>query len=313
MSHPSGSLGTIETLWDDLARRQHGVVSRRQLLALKLSRRQVERRIESGSLVVVHRGVYRVVGAERSFDQDAMAACLATGGIASHRCAAALWGLRGCEPGVIEVTVVGRRHPEVPGVIAHSAAALARVDRTHRRAIPVTAPARTLLDLAAVSESAKVESALEDGVHRGLVSQGWAERTLQRAGGRGRAGTAALRGLLAERAPGQAATESVLEDEIVRLLRHAGLPPPVRQFEIAVPGGKSVRIDLAYPEARLAIEAQSMAWHAGRADLQRDCDKQNLLARLGWRLLTFTWQDARTRPTSLVATVDRALGRGRAA
>ena len=95
----------------------------------------------------------------------------------------------------------------------------------------------------------------------------------------------------------------------MRVLRRAGAPPPVRQYKL--PSGE--RIDLAYPHARLAIEAQSMAWHAGRADLQRDCNKHNLLVRLGWRLLTFTWMDARARPAWIATTVRQALGAGLAA
>ena len=59
----------MEMLWDALAIRQHGVVSRRQLLALGVSARQVERRVESGALSAAHRGVYRVAGAPPSFDQ----------------------------------------------------------------------------------------------------------------------------------------------------------------------------------------------------------------------------------------------------
>jgi len=100
-----------------------------------------------------------------------------------------------------------------------------------------------------------VEAALEDALHRRLVSASWVERSARRAGRR----SATLLSLLAERAPGQAATESTLEDSIVRLLRGAGRPPPVRQYRLP---GRSERIDLAYPEAKLAIEAQSMAWHA---------------------------------------------------
>jgi very-short-patch-repair endonuclease len=66
---------------------------------------------------------------------------------------------------------------------------------------------------------------------------------------------------------------------------------------------------LAYPHARLAIEAQSVGWHSASDRLQRDCDKQNLLVRLGWRLLVFTWADVHDRPGSVVTAVLRELKR----
>jgi very-short-patch-repair endonuclease len=100
---------------------------------------------------------------------------------------------------------------------------------------------------------------------------------------------------------------SPLEDSLVALLHRAGLPEPVRQHWIAPPGRPPIRVDLAYPAFRLAIEAQSVAWHTGQADLQRDCDKQNLLVSLGWRLLEFTWADVHDRPDRVVDTVFSAV------
>lgn len=69
----------------------------------------------------------------------------------------------------------------------------------------------------------------------------------------------------------------------------------------------SVRIDLCYPDARVALEAQSMKWHAGRAVLQRDCDKHNTLVNRGRRLLVFTWHDVHRRPDWVACAVGEAL------
>jgi hypothetical protein len=248
-----------------------------------------------------------MTGAPVTFEQDTMTACLAAGGVASHRCAAALWGLRGCENRVVEVTVVGRRRPDVPGATTHTTRYLDDVDVTERVGVPVTTPARTLLDLGAVEPLHVVEAALEDALHRKLVTRSWLERSLERTGVPGRDGAGVLRCLLRARDPALVPTESALEDALVRLLRRAGLPEPVRQYWITASGRPPVRVDLAYPGARLAIEAQSMAWHAGRADLQMDCDKHNLLVGLGWRLLQFTRQDIRSRPRLTVDIVTTAL------
>lgn len=168
----------------------------------------------------------------------------------------------------------------------------------------MTTPARTLLDLAGVVDVDKLEPALEDVVLRGLAPFSALRRTLDRLGGHGRRGAAPLRRLVEARDPATAPTESMLEDRLVGVLRKAGLPAPVRQLQVS-----GVRIDFAYPEARLAIEADSRAWHAGRSDLQRNSSKGNLLVGLGWRVLHFTWFDVTNRPGYVVATVGRLLSR----
>ncbi len=92
----------------------------------------------------------------------------------------------------------------------------------------------------------------------------------------------------------------------MKVLRRGGLPDPVRQHWVRAPGQPPVRIHLAYPEERIGIEAQSVAWHAGREDLQRSCRKRNLLVALGWCLLEFTWEDVHERPHQICETVGQA-------
>ncbi len=127
-------------------------------------------------------------------------------------------------------------------------------------------------------------------------------RTPDRLGGPGRSGAGVLRELVEERDPATAPTESVLEDALLRVLRRGGLPEPVRQYEV---GG--VRLDAAYPEIRLGIEADSRVWHGGRLDVQRNSDKANALVARGWRILHFTWRDLRHRPSYVVDAVGRQL------
>jgi very-short-patch-repair endonuclease len=118
-----------------------------------------------------------------------------------------------------------------------------------------------------------------------------------------------LRRLLAERDPAQAPTESDLEDELVRLIRRAGLPEPVRQLWVEVPNGPRLRIDAAYPDQRIAIETNGRLGHASPADMQRDARKLTLLSRLGWRVLVFTWGDLTRRPAHVVGEIRAALDR----
>lgn len=147
-----------------------------------------------------------------------------------------------------------------------------------------------------------VESAIEDALLRRLVTLELLRRTLDRLGGPGRRGAGVLRVLVDERDPATAPTQSVLEDALRRVLRAAGLPEPVRQYEVA--GG---RLDFAYPQLRLGIEADSRIWHGGRSDVQRNTDKANRLVAHGWRVLHFTWSDVRRHPAYVVDCVTAQL------
>lgn len=262
--------------------------------------RQIHARLQSGWLVPVHPGVYRVAGGRSSPEQALLAACLAAGpsAVASHRSAALLWGLRGIEDAPTEVTVEGNRHVRLTGAIVHRTDAWAGVDVSLRLRIPVTTPARTLLDLGAVVPSDLVESALEDALMRRLVGLALLKSTLDRLRARGRRGAGVLRALVEERDPATAPTQSVLEDELVRVLRRGGLPEPLRQYQVA-----GVRLDAAYPHVKLGIEADSRIWHGGRFDVQRNSDKGNLLVAHGWRVLHFTSGDVRRRPAYVVGAV----------
>jgi very-short-patch-repair endonuclease len=291
----------------ETAARQHGVVTRGQVLSTGLSPRQLERVVARGVLVPVHRGVYRATGSQPTFEQSVVAASLATRGVASHGTAATLWGMRGWSSLLVEVTVVGRRQTRLVGVVGHCTSRLDPVDVARRGAIPLTSPARTLLDLGAVGTPAAVEAAVEDCLHRRLVTIDQLQALLTRLGRPGRPGVTTLRAVLAVRDPLAAATESVLEDAFVRLLRDAGLPEPARQYPVRAPGRPVLRIDFAYPDRRIAIELDGHRWHSGRADVERDRAKSNLLATLGWRVVRFGWSDVHHRGAGVFAAVAELL------
>ncbi|HJV09387.1 MAG TPA: hypothetical protein VJ653_06885, partial [Acidimicrobiales bacterium] len=175
-------------------------------------------------------------------------------------------------------------------MVVHRTDRLDPIDVSWHRRIPVTTPARTLLDLGAVAPALVVESALEDALMRRLVTFALLTSTLERLGRPGRNGAGVLRALVEERDPATAPTESVLEDLLFRVLRRGGLPAPVRQYEVA-----GVRLDGAYPPIRLGLEADSRIWHGGRLDVQRNAEKANILLAHGWRVLRFTHFDLTRR------------------
>lgn len=311
MSHPRGCLWVVDA--EDvnvhrLAGRQLALITRRQALVVGMTARQLNARVAAGLFVAVHRGVYRVAAAPTTPEQALLAACLAAGAsaVASHRSAAVLWSFRGLAWPRPEITVAGNGKPIVSGVVVHRSR-LDRADVGRRGPIPVTRPARTLLDLAGV-EPELVEGALDDALVRGLTTLGSVDRMLARAGGHGRAGTALVRDLVGERQAGRRSSESPLEDRLIDLLRGHGLPEPVRQHEVVLGDGSVARLDLAYPDLKLGIEADGRIWHSGRADFSRDRHRANRLAGLGWTLLRYGWADL-DRGRDLVHDVARMLDR----
>src|SRR3954464_13075346 len=131
-----------------LARKQHGVVTRTQLLREGVTAQQISGRVRSGALHRVYRGVSRVGHRAPSMEADYLAAVLACGPEArlSGRAAAHLLGLLKGPVPPAEVTAPRQRC--VPGVRVRRAQ-LDRADRAIHRGIPVTAVPRTLIDLAA--------------------------------------------------------------------------------------------------------------------------------------------------------------------
>lgn len=151
---------------------QYGVIVLADALALGVSPSMITRRVSSGLWERLYPGVYRVGGASHSWRQSLLAACFAwgQGALISHRAAAALWEFPGFEPGPIELIVPRKRERAHPHVVRRPRA-LTRAEVTTIGPIPVTTPARTLLDIAGVCSREVVEEALDDVLRRRPVSR----------------------------------------------------------------------------------------------------------------------------------------------
>lgn len=163
-----------------LAGRQHGVVARRQLLALGLGAKGIEHRLAIGRLHSIRRGIYAVGRPSVTREGRWMAAVLSCGPRAwlSHGSAAALWGI-GEEEGKTEVSVDASRAPTRSDLRVHRRATLTLTDLTVERNIPVTGLVRTLVDLAVRLGRAKLEAAINAGDRRELIDPESLRATLQ--------------------------------------------------------------------------------------------------------------------------------------
>jgi hypothetical protein len=210
------------------------------------------------------------------------------------------------------VTVPGRRRPRVDAIVVHRSDTLDPADVAATGGIPATSVARTLLDLGSILPAPVLGTTTEDATIRGLVTPPDLVCTLERLGGPGRRGAAALRAVVRDMAP-PAALESRLEAALLRLIRASGAPPPVSQHEAAVAGGRRVRFDFAWPTRRIAVEADGRRWHATSADFQRDLARHNAVTAAGWRLYRYGWADVHQRPDETRAALAAALSQAGAA
>jgi very-short-patch-repair endonuclease len=288
----------------------HGLVTRSKLIEADLSDGQVARLVRNDHLIQVHRGVYRLPGAPESWEQRMLAACLVTGGAASHRSAQRIWDPDAppVDPAgwPVEVTVPRPRSPRAKYVTVHRSSDLDLSSCPTRQKVPVTTPMRMLMDLGVVAPVDEVSAALEKLVLKGTVPLAAVRNELAARARSGRTGTGALRQVLAEWPDVDAQAGSPAELLFARLCRREGLPEPVYQYEVAL-GGRRRRIDFAYPDRRLAIEIDGHAVHAQRNVFQDDRHRQNDLIEAGWRVIRFTWHDVSERRDYVVATVRRML------
>ena len=219
-----------------------------------------------------------------------MAAVLAGGGSqASHRSAACLHRLDGFEePQPIEVTVARGRYPADDQVIVHRWTRLDQRDCTQVDGIPVESVASTLARLGAVVPVSRVEQALDDALRRGCSLQ-WIKQTAERLHRPGPTGTGDLLRLLRDRARQQSVPDSVFERMTARVLGATDLPPPSLQHPVLLHGGRTARIDIAWPEVKWGIECHSRRYHFGAARSEADHDRDHQLAMAGWQVTYLTW------------------------
>ena len=281
----------------ELAARQYGVVSTRQLRRLGLTADAIRHRCKTGLLSRVHRGVYALAGVEATAYRRLAAALLACGpgAILSHRSAAFLWSLIAVLDPMIDVTTPGRQARSRQGIRAHRTAVDGR-DRRTRHRLPVTSPSLTVLDLAATDGELAGEALNEALLHR-LTSEAEMRALLDRRSGH--PGSGVMRRILAE--GGGDFSRQAGEKALRALIRDAGLPKPRRNV-----GAHGHELDFFWPELRLNVEMDGYRWHSTRARLNRDRRRDAELTARGITVLRFAY-DQLEEPQRVVAQLAAAI------
>jgi very-short-patch-repair endonuclease len=262
-----------------LAAKQHGVVTRAQLVDLGLSSDAIDYRLCRGRLHRVGQGVYAVGRPQLTRHGVLIAAVLSCGpGAAlSHDAAGEVYGIRKRRPGPIDVTVTGAQRRR-PGVRVHRQA-LASHDLTRRRGIPVTTPVRTLVDLAHRLTPADLEAAVNEADKLDLIDPERLREALTARGGQ--RGVTALRLLLDRQT--LTLTDTELERRFLPIVRRAGLPLPRTQRRV-----NSFRVDFFWPELGLVVETDGLRYHRTPGQQAHDRLRDQTHAAAGLTPLRFT-------------------------
>ena len=280
------------------------VASRDELAEFGLTRGEIDRRIGRGFLTPLYHGVYAVgrpTVTEQGRWRGAVLAC-GPGAVLSHWHAAALWGMWK-RPGSRVHVSAGRSHDGLRGIVLHRPRLLASVDRTVRQRIPVTSPARTVVDLSALASPRVLRVLVEEAVRLELVDRASLNGALQRY--RRRRGITRLRAIAAEFDASATRTRSKLELLYLLLCRERNLPSPLINDVIA-----GIEVDAVFPDYDVVVELDSFGYHGAWAARQRDHRRGALLSAAGCELLRFDWEQVTGDPDAVAAATIAALRRG---
>lgn len=278
----------------ELAARQHGLVSRRQLLQeCGFSDDRIWRAARRGSLQYVRRGVYRLAGAPETWRQRLMAVVLWAGeGVVSHRAAGALWRLDGFPEGRLEITATKRLRVKNPTFKVHPGH-VPEALTTKRDNIPVTTVPRTLVDLASDLAPDRWGRTVEDAVRKGLTTQKVLRDFLEREDSASHPGMETLRARLADgealKGPSATAFQRQVRD-LVKAVGSFGEEVPIRDGE----GEEVARVDFLLDGAPVIVEADGRKDHSGRDDWWHDLKRRNRVTSLGYFVLHVTPLDLKT-------------------
>lgn len=282
---------------DDYLREHDGVITLEQAGHAGLSRHAVNRRVRTGRWRRCSPGVF--FADDRPFTDAARvrAAVWSYGSEATASGLAAAWwhGLTKFAPGVVEVTVPRDSHHPHRGGVRMRRRDLARNDVVERNGLRVTELALTVVEAAVRNRSGAVlmDTALQRHTE---LRELWRSHLRNK----GRHGSPAARRLL-KAASGGARSEA--ERLLVKLLRQESITGWHANYPV---GG--YKVDVGFPDAKVAIEVDGLAFHSDADVFVADRQRQNIITLLGWKILRFTWLDLTEYPERVIAEVKHALG-----
>lgn len=291
------------------AARQGGYIKRSQLLELGMSSGAVDWAVSTEELTLVSPGVYRVFRSDDHVDLIRGAVLALPDAVASHQSAAHLLAFPQLPKLVPTVTVASHTTHKFPCVMVRRSDDLQKSHLTSVDGVRVTNIPRTAFDLTSILRRKESEAITEGLIIAGRMKESHFEKIVNELARRGKPGSRNAQDFLEMRAGGDPGA-TTLERKGRAILASAGLPAPIPQYPI--PWSQKKRFDDAYPEARVALEWDSRAWHLQSAAMESDRRRDREAALHGWIVLRYTWEDITKRPAEIVSTVRTLLKERRA-
>lgn len=289
----------------ELAARQHGAVSLRQIRQLGLTRAQLRSATRAAIIIEAGPRVYAVGGSPATTEREQMAGllCLGDEAVLSHEAAARIHGFDRCLPDAVEFTIPRVRRGVRTPFVVHTSARLRRLDAVVVDGWPCTSATRTVIDLARLNIGdlrlgAAIDSAVRSGASAPLVIT----QRLDELRGPGSWGAPSLDRLLVD-----AGGHTVLERRFLALMRRAGLPRPTTQL-VHRRGGRTVaRVDFCFEVCGIIVEVSGGLGHSSPTERAKDAQRRNELQDLGRRVYEFTNDQVTRRPGYVVDTMRRLI------
>jgi very-short-patch-repair endonuclease len=283
----------------ELTRRQHGVVTRGQLLRLGMPATTIRARLKTGRLHRLWPGVYAVGRPEVGRLGHLMAATLACGPDArlSHRSAGELWRITRKASGWVDVSVPDDSSHRLDGIRLHR-----RVEFGTTRivkGIPVADPISILVDMAAEMPTDEVEDAVNEADRLDLIRTHRLRPLLDTEPSR--PGVGRLKRILDAQTFSRAA--NALERRFLAIVRNAGLPLPTTQQRLG-----RYRVDFFWPDLGLVVETDSLRHHRTATEQTVDLGRDQTHARAGLRTLRFSHAQVFHRPDHVRAVLADTCG-----
>jgi very-short-patch-repair endonuclease len=297
---------------------QLGLGTRAQLLTQGASDAQIRSALSQGRWLRAAPGLYALANWPSEPARLILAACLMTGGVASHASAAWLWGLLTNEPECVSVSVPrGRRtripvvkghgvrlsgSPDLSRLVVHQSGDLSLQHTSKRQGVPTTNPLRALVDLAGVSSEQLLDEAIDAALAKRLVNVDGLLAEVARLQRRGRHGPVQLIARLHQRGFAGAPSPSVLESRALRLL--AAGKVKVHRCEVVVNDGR-YRLDIQLGP-QLFMEVDGYAYHWAPEQKRYDDERRNKLRLLGFEVLVYDWMAIVNEPRRALMEVKMA-------
>jgi hypothetical protein len=289
-----------------------GVISTARLTQLGCPSRTLANLVADRQLIMMMPGVFRSAQWPCNREQILAAVCARNlAALIGFTTAGQEWYLRRMVDPLIHVLVPHGRSPEMEGVVVHRCRRIDPVDIVQRPdGIRLTSPPRTLFDTADMIGVEGATSVLEQLLNERRVTFGTVSDTLRRLYHPNRPGSKTMLSVIRARPTWQSALQSDLEVKVLEEISRQGLPQPIPQFPMRLPGrDHDIVIDFAWPNVMLAVEVDHPAWHDGSADSHADKGRDRKLTTIGWTTSRITDIDVNGGLREAVADIGEILVR----